>query len=93
MQIVNLKLKIKQERKRMRALELFVLLLLLNANASDLSAQQLAIEKYFEYFSDKDIDALNAESGQPFISSIDGNITRWEKYGDAIDFDGLRESG
>ena len=77
----------------MRVLGLLVFLACLNANAGELSAPQLAVEKYFEYFNDKDRDALIAAAGQPFIFSIDGNITRWDNYGDAVDFDGLQKSG
>ena len=77
----------------MRVLGLLVFLVCLNANAGELSAPQLAVEKYFEYFNDKDRDALIAAAGQPFIFSIDGNITRWDNYGDAVDFDGLQKSG
>ena len=77
----------------MRALALLICLVCLNANAGEVSAPQLVVEKYFEYFTDKDRDALNATTGQPFIFSINGHITRWDNYGDAVDFDGLRKSG
>ena len=81
------------ERNPMRALALLICLVCLNANAGEVSAPQIVVEKYFEYFNDKDRDALNATTGQPFIFSINGHITRWDNYGDAVDFDGLRKSG
>ena len=50
----------------MRPLSLVLLLISLSANPSDLSAPQVAIQKYFEYFNAKDIDSLNKAPGQPF---------------------------
>ena len=43
----------------MKTLSLILLLVSLSANSSDLSAPQVAIQKYFEYFNAKDIDSLN----------------------------------
>ena len=64
----------------MRALALLICLVCLNANAGEVSAPQIVVEKYFEYFNDKDKDrdALNATTGRPFIFSINGHITRWD---------------
>ena len=50
----------------MKPLSLILLLISLSANSSDLSAPQLAIEKYFQSFNAKDIESLNNASGQPF---------------------------
>ena len=57
------------------------------------SAPQVAIQKYFEYFNAKDIDSLNNASGQPFTLINGGKISKWNKYGDAVDFGGLESSG
>ena len=77
----------------MKALGLILLLVSLSANSSDLSAPQVAIQKYFKYFNAKDIDSLNNASGQPFTLINGGKISKWNKYGDAIDFSGLESSG
>ena len=77
----------------MKALSLILLLVSLSANSSDLSAPQVAIQKYFEYFNAKDIDSLNNASGQPFTLINGGKISKWNKYGDAVDFGGLVSSG
>ncbi len=77
----------------MKPLSLILLLISLNANSSDLSAPQVAIQKYFEYFNAKDIDSLNNASGQPFTLINGGKISKWNKYGDAVDFGGLASSG
>ena len=77
----------------MKALSLILLLVSLSANSSDLSAPQVAIQKYFEYFNAKDIDSLNNASGQPFTLINGGKISKWNKYGDAVDFGGLEDSG
>ena len=77
----------------MQPLSLILLLVSLSANSSDLSAPQVAIQKYFEYFNAKDIDSLNNASGQPFTLINGGKISKWNKYGDAVDFGGLESSG
>ena len=77
----------------MKPLSLLLLLISLTANSSDLSAPQVAIEKYFQYFNAKDIDSLNNASGQPFTLINGGKISKWNKYGDAVDFEGLQSSG
>ena len=76
----------------MKPLSLIVLLISLTANSSDLSAPQAAIQKYFEYFNAKNIDSLNNASGQPFTLINGGQISKWNKYGDAVDFSGLESS-
>ena len=77
----------------MKPISLILLLISLSANSSDLSAPQVAIQKYFEYFNAKDIDSLNNASGQPFTLINAGKISKWNKYGDAVDFGGLESSG
>ena len=77
----------------MKPLSLILLLISLTASSSDLSAPQVAIEKYFQYFNAKDIDSLNNASGQPFTLINSGKISKWNKYGDAVDFGGLENSG
>ena len=77
----------------MKPLSLILLLISLTANSSDLSAPQVAIEKYFQYFNAKDIDSLNNASGQPFTLINGGKVSKWSKYGDAVDFGGLESSG
>ena len=52
-----------------------------------------AVEKYFDYFNDADKQALNDNSDSPFIFSIGNKTTAYEKYGDSVDFDGLRAIG
>ena len=77
----------------MKPLILTLLLISPSANSSDLSAPQEAIKNYFQYFNDKDIEALNSASGHPFTLINGAQITKWDKYGDAVDFRGLQESG
>ena len=77
----------------MKTLSLILLLVSLSANSSDLSEPQVAIQQYFEYFNAKDIDSLNNASGQPFTLVNGGKISKWNKYGDAVDFGGLESSG
>ena len=77
----------------MKPLSLILLLISLSAHSSDLSAPQLAIQKYFEHFNAKDIDSLNNASGQPFTLINGGKISKLSKYGDAVDFGGLESSG
>ena len=52
-----------------------------------------AVEKYFAYFNDADKQALNDNSDSPFIFSIGNKITAHEKYGDSVDFEGLKAIG
>ena len=77
----------------MKPISLILLLVSLSANSSGPSAPQVAIQKYFEYFNAKDIDSLNNASGQPFTLINDGKISKWKKYGDAVDFGCLESSG
>ena len=77
----------------MKPISLILLLVSLSANSSGPSAPQVAIQKYFEYFNAKDIDSLNNASGQPFTLINGGKISKWNKYGDAVDCGGLESSG
>ena len=49
--------------------------------------------EYFEYFNNSDKDALNNASDSPFIFLIGNNKTVSEKYGDSVNFEGLRQEG
>jgi len=64
---------------------------------SDHYAQQKspieAVEKYFDYFNNENKQALNEASDSPFIFSIGNKTTAHEKYGDSVDFDGLKAIG
>ena len=77
----------------MKHLSLILLLASFTANSSDLSGPHAAAEKFFQYFNAKDIDSLNNASGQPFTLINGGKISKWSKYGDAVDFGGLESSG
>ena len=52
-----------------------------------------AVEKYFDFFNGTDKQGLNDNSDSPFIFSIGNKTTAYEKYGDSVDFDGLRAIG
>ena len=77
----------------MKHLSLILILISLSAKSSNLSAPQDAVEKYFQYFNTKDIESLNNFSGQLFTIISGGKISKWNKYGDVLDFGGLEESG
>ena len=77
----------------MRFIGLIAFLFCFNVNAGELSAPQIAVEKYFEYFNNKEKNALDAALDKPFIFNISGKVTRWDNYHDAVDFDGLEKSG
>ena len=52
-----------------------------------------AVERYFDYFNKEDKQALNENSDSPFIFNIGNETSTHEKYGDSVDFDGLRAIG
>jgi hypothetical protein len=54
---------------------------------------QEAVSKYFDYFNNADSASLNNASDSPFIFSIGGKQTAYDKYGDSVDFNGLRKQG
>lgn len=61
-------------------------------NADEISPQTV-VENYFESFNNMDRAALNALSGEPFIFVRAGKASVYSKYGDAVDFDGIKASG
>ena len=77
----------------MEPLILILLLISLSASSPDLSAHQVAIQGYFEYFNAEDIESLNNASGQPFTLVNGGKISESNKYVDAVDFEGFGSSG
>ncbi len=52
-----------------------------------------AVNEYFDYFNNSDIDALNNASDSPFVFLIGNNKTVSKKYGDSVNFEGLRKEG
>ena len=52
-----------------------------------------AVNEYFDYFNNSDKDALNNASDSPFVFLIGNNKTVAEKYGDSVNFEGLRKEG
>ena len=46
-----------------------------------------AVNEYFDYFNNSDIDALNNASDSPFVFLIGNNKTVSKKYGDSVNFD------
>ena len=77
----------------MRIICLLLLLVNVMARADDPSSPQEVIRDYFEYFNNEDRASLNASSGEPFVFVIGGKPTAYPKYGDAVDFDGMKASG
>ena len=57
-----------------------------------LSPQQV-VENFFQYFSNEDRASLNSISEEPFVFVAGGKPTAFTKYGDAVDFDGMKASG
>ena len=52
-----------------------------------------AVYEYFDFFNNSDKDALNNASDSPFVFLIGNNKTVAEKYGDSVNFEGLRKEG
>ena len=77
----------------MRVICFLLILIGLDANAETFSPSQVAVVKYFDFFNGSDRDALNKATSSPFVLNIAGVTTSYEKYGDAVDFDGLRKTG
>lgn len=77
----------------MKHLSLVLLLISTTANSSDLPAPQAAAEKFVQHLNAKDIESLNDASGRPFIFAAGGEVVRWTNYGEALDFEGLEDSG
>lgn len=53
----------------------------------------VAIENYFSSFNKEDRDGLNEAADSPFIFVIGGEPRSYDRYGDAVDFEGLKASG
>ena len=77
----------------MKKLALFCLFISAPLFASEELSPQQAVENYFEFFNNEDRASLNASSGNPFVFVIGGKPTAYPKYGDAVDFDGMKASG
>ena len=76
----------------MRNLILPLIILFVSGGIWAQNAEQ-AVYEYFEYFNNSDKDALNNASDSPFIFLIGNNKTVSEKYGDSVNFEGLRQEG
>ena len=76
----------------MKKLLLCFLLVSTPLAGDELSPQQV-VENYFEFFNNEDRVSLNSSSGEPFVLIIGGKPTAYPKYGDAVDFDGMKASG
>ena len=61
--------------------------------ADNHSSPVMAIENYFSSFNGEDMDALNKTADSPFFYIIDGEPRSYDRFGDAIDFEGLKASG
>ena len=77
----------------MRFIGLMFLLLSVTTLADNHSSPEMTIERYFSSFNDEDMDALNKTADSPFFYIIDGKPRSYERFGDAIDFEGLKASG
>ena len=77
----------------MRGICLLLLTLSVVARGDDLLTLQEVIRDYFEYFNNEDSASFNAPSWEPFVLVIGGKPTAYPKYGDAINFDGMKASG
>ena len=77
----------------MKKLALCLLLISPPLFADERLSPQQVVEKYFEFFNNEDRASLNSSSGEPFVFIIRGTPTAYPKYGDAIDFDGMKASG
>ena len=54
----------------MRFIGLIAFLFCFNVNAGELSAPQVAVEKYFEYFNNKDKNLTNSTEENPFLKKL-----------------------
>lgn len=77
----------------MRLIGLMLLLVGVNTVADNHLSPVVAIENYFSFFNKEDRDALNEAADSPFIFVIGGEPRSYDRYGDAVDFEGLKESG
>ena len=77
----------------MKKLALCLLLISSPLFADEGFSPQQVVENYFEFFNNEDRASLNSSSGEPFVFIIGGKPTAYPKYGDAVDFDGMKASG
>jgi hypothetical protein len=77
----------------MRLIGLMLLLVGVNTFADNHLLPVVAIENYFSSFNKEDRDALNEAADSPFIFVIGGEPRAYDRYGDAVDFEGLKASG
>tara|TARA_A100001011_G_scaffold394455_1_gene486947 strand:+ start:3126 stop:3572 length:447 start_codon:yes stop_codon:yes gene_type:complete len=79
--------------KLFRSILLLLGLLSTNLGLAEAPDPVSAIEKFFLHFNEMDKDKLNEVSDSPFVFSIGGNTTTADRYGDLINFEGLKKSG
>ena len=77
----------------MRFIALMLLLVGVNTFADNHLSPMMAIEHYFSSFNKEDRDALNQAADSPFIFVIGGEPSSYDRYGDGVDFAGLKASG
>ena len=77
----------------MRIGTIFLFIVSLSVTAQEQASPQGAVEKYFDYFNSEDREALNSASGKPFVFIMSGKAQTYDRYGDAVDFEGMKESG
>ena len=81
------------ERYAMKRLAICFLFIASPLFADEGLSPQQVVENYFEFFNNEDRASLNSSSGEPFVFIIGGKPTAYPKYGDAVDFDGMKASG
>ena len=81
------------ERYAMKRLALCFLLLSSPLVADEGLSPQQVVENFFQFFSNEDRASLNAISEEPFVFVAGGKPKAFTKYGDAVDFDGMKASG
>jgi len=77
----------------MKKLALCLLLLSSPLFAEEGLPPQQVVENFFQFFSNEDRASLNSISEEPFVFVAGGKPTAFTKYGDAVDFDGMKASG
>jgi len=81
----------KSEVMRLIGLVLFVVCV--NTFSDNHQSPFEVIENYVSSFNNEDRDALNDATDSPFIFVIGGEPKSYNRYGDAVDFEGLKASG
>ena len=77
----------------MRFIALMLLLVSVNSFADNHLSPMMVIEHYFSSFNKEDRDALNEAVDSPFIFVIGGEPSSYDRYGDGVDFAGLKAPG